>query len=344
MSDPGNDFWAITAYFNLTNGQRRRKNYSCFRRNLSVPLLTVEWHPDGNFQLDASDADKLVQIAGGDLMWQKERLLAIAAAALPAHVKYVAWIDCDVLFEDADWSSKATDLLARKSVIQLFSEAAYPDALASGRILERHAPRIAFECVPARPSFLAAFDDAKEEIVDLDLALRFKPEVAGSVNIMQRPSHGLAWAAEISFLRDLGLYDRCIVGAGDVFFSYAITGLATQLLANQRFGGWAFYGDCPSYKLWSANAARVSRGRLGCLDGRIVHLFHGEMAARQYTTRIAGLLPFALDLDHDISAPADGPWAWNRDQSALNAYFLKYLHERNEDRSTTPAIGIANGA
>ena len=59
MKNPRNDFWAITTYFNLTNGSRRRNNYHCFRRHLSVPLLTVEWHPDRNFQLADGDADIL---------------------------------------------------------------------------------------------------------------------------------------------------------------------------------------------------------------------------------------------------------------------------------------------
>jgi hypothetical protein len=342
MKNPASDFWAITAYFNLTNGQRRRRNYNCFRQQLSVPLLTVEWSPDGDFHLQAGDADVLVQVGGGDLMWQKERLLTLAAAALPEHVKYIAWIDCDVLFEDPDWAFKAKELLARKSVIQLFSEAAFADAHASLRMLEAPVPRTdlsPFRGVAARTSFLAAFAQVKEGVVGLDLGRRFKREIGGSANIMQRPSHGLAWAAQASFLRDLGLYDRCIIGAGDVFFAYAITGLTRHLLESQQQGGWAFYGDNPSYGEWSLRAAEMCAGQIGCLDGRVAHLFHGDMGQRQYTTRVAGLVPFALDLDRDITAPDDGPWSWKRDRNALNAYFLRYLHDRNEDGLRAAEVG-----
>ncbi len=123
VANPRQDFWAITTYFNLTNGVQRRHNYHCFRRQMSVPLLTVEWNPDGHFQLTEGDADIMLQIGGGDLMWQKERLLNLAIRALPEHVKYVAWIDCDVLFADPDWADESKALLADKSVIQLFGEA-----------------------------------------------------------------------------------------------------------------------------------------------------------------------------------------------------------------------------
>ena len=131
MTSPRQDFWAITTYFNLTKGSKRLENYHCFRRHLTAPLLTVEWHPDRHFQLKGCDADVLLQVGGGDLMWQKERLLTIAIAALPDYVKYVAWIDCDVLFDNPDWKEEARGLLDSNSVIQLFSEVAFPDETSS---------------------------------------------------------------------------------------------------------------------------------------------------------------------------------------------------------------------
>src|SRR6185295_4913556 len=109
------DFWAITTYFNVSNGRNRRRNYDVFKRRLPLPLLTVEWHPDSRFELERDDAGILLQLGGGDLMWQKERLLSAGLAALPDHVKYVAWIDCDVLFEDPDWIDQARALLEKNS-------------------------------------------------------------------------------------------------------------------------------------------------------------------------------------------------------------------------------------
>jgi hypothetical protein len=78
--------WAITAYFNPRKFQARLRNYRTFRCQLCIPLLTVEWSQDGDFQLGANEADQMVRVRGGDLMWQKERLLAIAATICPRSV------------------------------------------------------------------------------------------------------------------------------------------------------------------------------------------------------------------------------------------------------------------
>src|SRR5262245_19902909 len=68
------NLWAITCYFNPIGYQRRLENYHTFRQNLAVPLVTVELAFNGAFQLHSGDADILVQLRGGDVLWQKERL------------------------------------------------------------------------------------------------------------------------------------------------------------------------------------------------------------------------------------------------------------------------------
>jgi len=60
--------WAITSYYNPLRGAHRRRNYDVFRRHLRMPLLTVEWSPEGRFELGPRDAEILVQLAGGGLL------------------------------------------------------------------------------------------------------------------------------------------------------------------------------------------------------------------------------------------------------------------------------------
>jgi hypothetical protein len=338
MTTSSQDFWAITTYYNLTNGSKRLENYHCFRRHFPLPLLTVEWHPDRDFQLEDADADILLQVGGGDLMWQKERLLTMAVAALPDHVKYIAWVDCDVLFGNAHWEDEARELLDGRPVIQLFSEVAFPDENQSLRLIcsEEPGPDSADSLqMPKRESFLGIHGRLKEDIVRYDLDRRFEPDKTNSYNIMKRPAYGFAWAAQAAFLRNIGAYDRCIMGGGDMLFSYGVTGLSQQLIDNHKAAGWAFYGDCPSYRLWASRAAEACGGRLGCVGGRILHLFHGNLQARQYKSRIDGLVPFAIDLDRDISAEDGQPWSWRRDRDRLNEYFVNYLRNRNEDGGTS---------
>ena len=107
-SAPAGDLWAITSYFNPLSYRRRRDNYRIFRDRLGVPLLTVELAYGPQFELGESDADILIQRRGGDVLWQKERLLNIALDALPGSCTKVAWIDCDVVFGEQDWPERAS--------------------------------------------------------------------------------------------------------------------------------------------------------------------------------------------------------------------------------------------
>src|SRR5437660_265447 len=98
--------WAITAYFNPQHYQRRLHNFHVFRRNLKIPLLAVELGYDGGFDLRTGDVDILLQRPGQDVLWQKERLLNLALAALPATVGKVVCLDCDILLERDDWPTR----------------------------------------------------------------------------------------------------------------------------------------------------------------------------------------------------------------------------------------------
>ena len=112
MKTPASDFWAITSYFNPAGYGSRRANYRHFRKHLGVPLVAVELSFDGNFELTEGDAEILIQLTGGDVMWQKERLLNLALEALPPECDKVMSIDCDVIFTDPDWC-EPSPLLAR---------------------------------------------------------------------------------------------------------------------------------------------------------------------------------------------------------------------------------------
>jgi hypothetical protein len=70
----------------------------------AIPLATVELGFDGAvWELGAGDADLYVRVGGGDVMWQKERLLNLVLPRLPAACTLVAWLDCDLLLPDPDW-------------------------------------------------------------------------------------------------------------------------------------------------------------------------------------------------------------------------------------------------
>ena len=71
---PARGLWAITSYFNPSRYRRKLENYRVFRERLAVPLIAVEHDVEGRFELGPGDADVLVRVAGGDVLWQKERV------------------------------------------------------------------------------------------------------------------------------------------------------------------------------------------------------------------------------------------------------------------------------
>jgi hypothetical protein len=112
MTDPRcASLWAITCYFNPVGYHRRLENYRIFRQRLKVPLVAVELSFDKKFQLASWDADILVELCSTTVLWQKERLLNVALRSLPGVCDKVAWLDCDILFENEDWVERASRAL-----------------------------------------------------------------------------------------------------------------------------------------------------------------------------------------------------------------------------------------
>lgn len=327
------DFWVITAYYNPVCWSSRLDNYRAFRRELAAPLLTVEWDPAGRFSLGATDADVLVQIPGGDHMWQKERLLGIALAALPAHVRHVAWLDCDVVFADPGWQERIRSQLETSDIVQPFRQVEYLDQAATCRVTagDRLEEQLSPFTLDRRPSFLDVHSALGERTAELDLGRRFEPAPgSGRYQIMARPAYGHAWAARRELMARIGWYDRCVLGGGDLFFAYGIAGQAEALIGNHQSVGWDFYGGA-GYREWAAAIPRHGWPRVACGDGTLLHLFHGELADRQYRSRIDGLVPYGLDLQKDVVARPGEPWSWVRDRAELDAYVLAYLRNRQED-------------
>jgi hypothetical protein len=305
-------FWAITCYFNPIGYKRRIENYRLFRERLALPLVTVELSFDGAFQLRHDDADIVVQLHGRDIMWQKERLLNLALKSLPDRCDKVAWLDCDVIFASDDWVERADLALDEFLLLHLFQE--------------RHdLPR------DARPDHLESWPTPSPAI---SMIHRMAVEgVAPEALLLTHPrkdrrsANGLAWASPRAVLEEHGLYDACILGSGDRAvlcaalgtFDYCTRGLLMNAQQERH------------YLAWARPYFAVVRGRVGYIPGRAFHLWHGEVADRQYGERDRALQAFDFDPFSDIATDDDGCWRWNSNKPALHVYIRRYFESRNED-------------
>lgn len=290
---------ALTCYFNPGRYRSRYENYGVFAdgiRRSGVRLLTIECaFDDEPFVLPSEDS---VRVRAKDWMWQKERLLNVGLEGLPKESRFVAWLDCDIVFRDSDWWQGTIDLLASYPVVQPFTK-----VVRLGRSNEPEHVRLSY--CSERPT---------------------SPFPIG------KASHGhagFAWAARRETLDALGFYDACLGGSGDHLMAHAFCGDFHSPCVNSiiRIGSehWRHYLE------WAKRAYRRVDGSLAAVPGEITHLWHGDMADRRYEQRNQELKRFALNPSTDLRRSSEGTWEWASSKPALHAWARSCFHSRHED-------------
>lgn len=304
--------WAITSYFNPMHYRRRLATYHGFRDRLQVPLAAIELSFDGRYELGAGDADLLVQLRGGDVMWQKERLLNALLPRLPAGCRQVAWLDCDIVFERQDWPERIAGALARAPLIQLFQRVHYMPPHAGPDDVAASTATLTRESLGSWLESGRSVDDA------LRLATTRRSDSA---------MKGMAWAASRDLLESHGFYDACIVGGGANALACAVLGTYDHVMRSNGMND----RQREHYLAWAARFHRAAQGPISCMDGDVYHLWHGDLADRGGSARHKGLVPFEFDPGADIAITEAGCWRWATDKPDLHRYVRDYFAARKED-------------
>ena len=306
-----NPLWVITTFFNPTKCQTKAKNYRDFYQHLTVPLVTVELSFDGHFELGQGDATILVRVTDGDVMWQRERLQNLAIEHVPTSVPYIAWLDCDVIFQDDRWNENACEALKTVPWLQLFSEV----WLLENRVLYSDDGSI-FSKADVKPSYMSARQKG----------------------IPCPSGQGRAWAARSDILRRHGFYDCSIIGGGDMQMidaalgDFHMAGVVDRL--NVGPSVWTPQ-QIAHYLAWAKPLRQslldCASQPVGCLDGRIHHLWHGTVKDRRYCERFFDLAKFGFDPNVDLKLGPQGAWQWATPKHEMHQYVRNYFFSRNED-------------
>jgi hypothetical protein len=304
--------WAITTYFNPVRYRSRRDNFRLFRDLLPVPLIAVEYTVD-EFELEAGDADVLIQVRGRDVLWVKERLYNIARQHLPPHCEQVLWLDCDIAFSGTDWPQQVKDSLRDHALIQPF------------RRLALLGPRV-------RPPH-----ERDDQVIDWRTALVHffaqggDPRAvysAWGTSLTLKYAHGIAWAARRNVCDAFEFYDRLIVGGGDKVFTAAVFG-HHELVAPTFAFDEPFRRD---YLQWAGHMYRLVNGLPGTVGATAYHLWHGAIANRGYDDRLVKLHAAGFNAMDDLALDAaTGCWRWATDKPALQAHVRGHFIGRRED-------------
>lgn len=310
---------ALTSYYNPLQGPLRRLNYRTFRRHLGIPLMTVEWSRDGHFDLEKGDAEHLIQVSGGDLLWQKERLLNIGLSrAQSIGFHKVAVLDSDIVFKNHDWHKDVSQQLERDEFIQCFQTAHY---LPPGE--HQHLSREALCQIPTEhsaPSLFSRITQGKD-IFQSGATDFFYP--MGSNQIMGNP--GLATAINLERVPNWKSYEGNIVGGGDLAMLSVLTDKTDLLFSlidytlqhQQHLNDWGQYVGKP-------------RVKIGNIQGDIYHLWHGEMKNRQYRQRYSILTQCHYDPYKDIDFDTSGALRFAHTSGHLREAIENYIHSRQD--------------
>jgi hypothetical protein len=303
------DIWAVTVYFNPMRYQRRLANYRVFRRHLHAPLIAIELAYASGFDLVENDADILVQIRGGDVLWQKERLLNVALESVPSGCRKIVCVDCDVIFESEDWVRRTSLMLDRVALVQPFS---YLHRMAAG-------------WTPADgPAQSTGVLRSPAVMIESGMPLA---TCLGTPAEQLKCSTGSAWATHTELLRRHSFYDACIIGGGDSAFVRAAYGCFDEAMRLQHMNA----RRREHYLAWACPFYDAVRADVGAVDGKLLHLWHGLPQDRRYRNRVERLEPFEFDPFTDIALDESGAWRWSSDKNEMHEYVRGYFAARKED-------------
>lgn len=297
----------VTTYYNPKRYKLRRKNYDIFinlLKDSGIPTLTVECaFGDDEFELPA---DKSVfQIRSQSLLWQKERLLNLWVEQLPRKYKYIAWIDCDVIFLNKNWAVDTVKLLKEYKVVQCFKTAL------------RLKKNYNFWKVQDR---IFSFGTIAPHHTDLLDCGRY--DLHGHT--------GFAWAMRREIFDKVWLYDHAIIWSADHFMAHACFNTygfcIHQALQNDK-------KQIRHLEEWGSKFYQEVQWKITSVPWELYHLRHGNQKDRQYVKRMEDITRLGFDPYTDLCYEEGKPveWSKNIQKEELKAYFSKYFESRRED-------------
>lgn len=287
----------ICCYYNPIGYKNRYRNYCEFREKLDVPIQTIECVFEGQEPV-ISDAAICITANHNNFLWQKERLLNILIDSLPSECDKVAWLDTDIVFDNADWFSEADVKLDEHEVVQLFN-------------------------------FVESWNEDRSGIMDSSPSACY----VYATEKVRSGAPGMAWAARRDLIQD-GLYDRAIIGNADrMMFNRWVNEQIDNIKARElkELGvcewGWQFLP-----MVWMEDSMKWGRpaNSIGYVEGLVHHMWHGEREYRRYAQRGYQMDRFyKFHPQRDLILDSNGLWRTEREE--ILWYIKSYLEGRRED-------------
>jgi hypothetical protein len=242
-----------------------------------------------------------LQLRSSHEIWFKENLINLGVQRLlPRNWKYVAWVDCDVIFNQPNWALETIHLLQHYPIVQPWTQAI--DLGPHGSAMAMH------------QSFCGL--------------------VQRGARIQRHPGEpyayghsGYAWACTREFWENAGgLLDVAILGSADHHMAWALVNDVIDASVHRGMSD-GFKRACLA---WQKNAFAQTRGVVAAVPGTITHEWHGSKKARRYRERWQILIDNKFDPETDLRRDPQGLY-YLVNKPRLEHEIHRYMHERNED-------------
>lgn len=123
---PSKDMAICLVVFNPSKTKRILMNYFYTKNQFDIqqlPVFTIELVYEGR----TPEIPDAIHVHANSVMFHKENLYRILETKLPRKYKKLAFLDCDILFDDPKWYSKVSKLLDEYDVVQPFETAHWMD-------------------------------------------------------------------------------------------------------------------------------------------------------------------------------------------------------------------------
>jgi len=321
-------FYVVTAVSNPRRYRTRYELYNDFAQHMQdsgAPLYTVEcaYGQRAHTITDAGNP-RHIQLRTRHELWHKENLLNIAVSRLPSDWAYVAWVDADVMFTRKDWVNETIQQLQTHQVVQMFSHA---------QDLGPH-----YEPLGLRESFARSWQCGAPipwRVPGPKIGGYYgEDQASGGVTGFKQWHPGLAWAWRRSALDAVGGFiDWAAVGAGDFHMAWSLVEHADFSIHPEMHGGYR-----RRIKEWENQCKRHIHKDVGCVEGTVLHYFHGAKVNRKYWDRWKILVHNGFDPDTDLKKDTTGVYQLQEPRSArqrgLRDGLRNYFAARDEDNPT----------
>lgn len=284
---------------------RRWEKHMQSTKNVALYLVECAFG-DRHFEVTRAGNPSHLQLRTHSEIWIKENMINLAVKhLLPRDWKYVAWVDADVEFRNPDWAQETLHQLQHFPIVQPWQSAINTGPTGNISKMFHSVGEMIRQGIPPMPK------GGKRYSGD--------PYIFGHT--------GYAWACTRAFWENVcGLIDFAILGSADHHMALGCRGYYSHSVHSMMKG--PFMELCHA---WQTRAMQLTHGRIGYVNGRLEHYFHGPMERRNYVGRWEILVRNNFDPTVDLRHDEQGLVQLSGAKPKLEHDIQEYNRQRYED-------------